>query len=250
MPNILVTNDDGIEAPGLRALVAALEGLGTVYVVAPHRERSAAAQSITIHEPIFYQSTGEREWAVQGTPADAVILALNRLLPEPPALVLSGINYGANLGENVYYSGTVAAAQEGAINGIPSCALSLAARRGGADFTAAAEFSRRLAAVALEEGLPRGVLLSANIPQDWNGGVRFTRQSKKITRNVLREDVDPRGRPFVWLCEQKAIEEVEPDTDYAAVFAGCVSITPLELDRTHSTSLNHLSHWAARLARL
>jgi len=144
----------------------------------------------------------------------------------------------------------VAAAQEGAINGIPSCALSLAARRKGADFTAAAEFSRRLAAVALEEGLPQGVLLSANIPQDWNGGVRFTRQSKKITRNVLREDVDPRGRPFVWLCEQKAIDEVEPDTDYAAVSAGCVSITPLELDRTHSTSLNHLSHWAARLARV
>ncbi len=249
MPNILVTNDDGIDAPGLRALVAALDGLGTIFVVAPHRERSAAAQSITILEPVFFESTGEREWAVQGTPTDAVILALNRLLPEPPDLVLSGINNGGNLGENVYYSGTVAAALEGAINGIPSCALSLTGRCRNPDFAAAAGFARRLAAQALKEGLPQGVMLSVNIPQEWNGSVRFTRQSKKITRNVLREDVDPRGRSFVWLCEQKAVEEVEPDTDYAAVFAGCVSITPLELDRTHPTSLNHLSHWAAHLAK-
>ena len=247
MPNILVTNDDGISAPGLRALVAALDGVATVFVVAPDRERSAAAQSLTLVEPVFYASVAEREWAVEGTPTDAVILALNKLLPERPDLVLSGINNGGNMGENVYYSGTVAAAMEGCINGIPACAISLTGKRKDPDFSGAAKFARELARLALEEPLPKGVMLNANVPTNWNGEVRFTRQSAKVTRNVLKEGADPDGRTFVWLSEQKHIQDVEPDTDYAAVFAGSVSITPLELDRTHPESLNHLSHWAARL---
>ncbi len=249
MPHILVTNDDGIDAPGLRALVAALEDAGSVSVVAPDRERSASAQSITLLEPVFYESVGEREWAVKGTPTDSVILALTRLLPEKPDLVLSGINNGANLGENVYYSGTVAAAIEATINGIPAAAISLTGRRKDPDFTAAAEFARELARLILAEGLPAGVTLNANVPSSWSGGVRFTRQSKKITRNVLKGGTDPRGRTFVWLSEQQSIEGVEPETDYDAIFSGSVSITPLELDRTHTASLNHLSHWCASLAR-
>jgi 5'-nucleotidase len=247
MPNILVTNDDGIDAPGLRALVGALDGIATVYVVAPDRERSAAAQSLTLVEPVFYRSVAEREWAVEGTPTDAVILALNKLLPERPDLVLSGINNGGNLGENVYYSGTVAAAMEGCINGIPACAISLTGKRNEPDFSGAAKFARALAELALKEPLPKGVMLNANVPTNWNGGVRLTRQSPKITRNVLKEGTDPRGRTFVWLSEQKHIDESEPDTDYAAIFAGSVSLTPLELDRTHPEFLNHLSHWAAHL---
>lgn len=249
MPAILVTNDDGINAPGLRALVAALEGLGDVYVSAPDRERSAAAQSITLLDPVFYEQVAEREWAVAGTPTDAVILALNRLLPAKPDVVLSGINHGGNLGENVYYSGTAAAAMEGTINGLAACAISLAGRSPQPDFSGAAAIARGLAEQILAEGLPEGVMLNVNVPLEWGGGVRFTRQSKKITRNYLRDGVDPRGRTFVWLSEQKRIIDVEPDTDYAAVFSGDVSITPLSLDRTHSQSLNHLSHWAAHLRR-
>jgi 5'-nucleotidase len=249
MPTILLTNDDGISAPGLRALHTALEGLGDLYVAAPDRERSASAQSITLLDPVFYEQVAEREWAVAGTPTDAVILALNRLLPGRPDLVLSGINHGGNLGENVYYSGTAGAAMEGTINGLAACAISMVGRSAEPDFSAAAAFARRLADLALAEGLPEGVMLNVNVPAKWSGEVRFTRQSRKITRNLLHEGVDPRGRNFVWLSEQKQINNVEPDTDYAAIFAGAASITPLALDRTHTTSLNHLSHWAERLRR-
>ena len=249
MPTILLTNDDGIAAPGLRALAAALEGLGDIYISAPDRERSASAQSITLLDPVFYEQVAEREWAVAGTPTDAVILALNRLLPGPPDLVLSGINHGGNLGENVYYSGTAAAAMEGTINGYAACAISMVGKRANPDFSAAAAFARALAEQALTEGLTKGVMLNVNIPAEWKGGVRFTRQSKKITRNYLQDGVDPRGRKFVWLSEQKRITDVEPDTDYAAIFAGDASITPLSLDRTHTLSLNHLSHWATKLRR-
>ena len=249
MPTILVSNDDGIDAPGLKALVAAIEGLATVYVVAPDRERSGAAQSITLHEPIFSENVGERAWKVEGTPADSVILALNKFLPKPPDLVLSGINDGGNMGENVYYSGTVAAAMEGCINGISACAISLVNESDVPDFVAAAKFARELAQLALEEPLPKGVMLNANVPNEWNGQVRLARQSAKITRNVLREGTNPEHRKFVWLSEQKHVHDVGADTDYAAIFANCLSLTPLELDRTHPDSIRQLAHWAARLGK-
>ncbi len=247
MANILITNDDGIHAPGLRALVEALEGLGTLSVVAPHLERSAAAQSLTLRQPIFCEKVAEREWAVEGTPADAMILAFHKLLPEPPDLVVSGINRGGNMGENVYYSGTVGAAMEATINHVPAVAISVAHRGQGFQYQQAARFARELAKLILKEGLPQDVLLNVNVPLRWKGGVRFTRQSKKITRNLLQEGVDPRGRTYFWLHEQQATEGIEADTDYAAVHAGAISITPLHLDHTHTTSLNHLSHWARLL---
>jgi 5'-nucleotidase len=245
--HILITNDDGIHAEGLRALVGAMEGLGTVSVVAPSYERSAAAQSLTLRRPVFWDQIAEREWAVEGTPADSVILALNKLLPEPPDLVISGINRGANLGENVFYSGTVGAAMEGAINHVPSIAISLVSKSKDARFDGAAKFARELAQLVLAEGLPDEVLLNVNVPPNWNGSVRFTRQSKKVTRNVLESGKDPRGREFFWLLEQQHIKDVDPASDYAAIFAAATSVTPLLLDRTCSLSLNHLSHWAARL---
>ncbi|MBI1750305.1 MAG: 5'/3'-nucleotidase SurE [Acidobacteria bacterium] len=247
MPHILVTNDDGINAPGLRALVAALEGLGTVSVVAPMEERSGNAQSITLKRPIGVQPAAEREWAIDGTPTDAMIIALNKLFPDPPDLVLSGINSGGNMGENVYYSGTVGAAMEAVIHHIPAAAISVAHKGKDFNYADAARFARNLAELMLKEGMPRGVLLNVNVPNQWTGGVRFTHQSRKITRNVLKEDIDPRGRVHYWLHEQIQKDEVEPETDYAAVFSGAISITPLELDRTHETSLNHLSHWAKLL---
>jgi 5'-nucleotidase len=247
MPNILITNDDGIHAPGLRALVEALKDLATITVVAPSRERSAAAQSLTLRQPIYCDEIAEREYSVDGTPADAMILAFHMLLTAKPDLVVSGINWGGNMGENVYYSGTVGAALEAAINHVPAIAVSLAYRGGDADFGPAARFTRSLAPMILKEGLPPGVILNVNVPQPWNGTVRSTRQSSKITRNLLKPGVDPRGRRYYWLHEQQLIEGVDPDTDMAAIDKGAISITPLELDHTHSPSLEHISNWAKTL---
>src|ERR1700716_2758576 len=153
MPHILLTNDDGIHAAGLKALAAGLKGLGTSSSVAPSREQSGAAQSLTLRQPIVCHPVGEREWAVDGTPADCVIVALHKLLPDKPDLVISGINFGANLGENVYYSGTVGAAREAALHHIPALAMSLCSKKAGVDFGAAARVARATAERMLKEGL-------------------------------------------------------------------------------------------------
>jgi 5'-nucleotidase len=249
MTHILLTNDDGIQAAGLGALAEVLEGFATVSIVAPSQEQSGAAQSLTLRQPIICHKVGERNWAVDGTPADCVIVALHKLLPERPDLVISGINFGANLGENVYYSGTVGAAREAALHHIPALAMSLCSKKAGVDFGGAARVARAAAEMILKQGLPDQVLLSVNVPEPWTGGVKFTRQSKKITRNQLSEGKDPRGRTYFWLFEQKIDRDVAPDTDYAAIFAGEVSVTPLHLDPTHTDSLNHLSHWAGPLGK-
>jgi 5'/3'-nucleotidase len=248
MPNVLLTNDDGYQAQGLRALAEELADFATVSIVAPSREQSGAAQSLTLRQPIVCNQITEREWAIEGTPADCVIVALHKLLPEKPDLLISGINHGANLGENAYYSGTVGAAREGALHHIPSLAVSLCAKKEKVKFENSARVARATAEMILKEGLPDQVLLNVNVPEPWNGNVRFTRQSKKITRNQLNEGKDPRGRSYFWLFEQRIDKDVEPDTDYAAIFSGAVSITPLHLDPTHDESLNHLSHWAQKIA--
>jgi 5'-nucleotidase len=247
MPHILITNDDGIYAEGLRALVVGLQGLGTVSVVAPSQERSAAGQSLTLRQPIFSEQVAEREWSIEGTPADAMIVAMHRLFPQKPDLVVSGINRGGNMGENVYYSGTVGAAMEAVINHVPALAISAVYRTGKFDYARAAQFTRRLAQMVLEKGLQPGVILNVNIPPAWNGAVRFTRQSRKVTRNVLQEGTDPRGRTYYWVSEEELKEGLDPESDYAAVSAGAVSITPLALDRTHDNSLDQLSRWAKPL---
>jgi 5'-nucleotidase len=248
MTHILLTNDDGYHADGLRALAAELADLGTLSVVAPSREQSGKAQALTLRQPIVCNPISERHWAIDGTPADCVIVAVHKLLSEKPDLVISGINHGANLGENAYYSGTVGAAREGALHHIPSIAISLCSKKADAQFANAARVARSAAEMILKEGLPDQVLLNINVPESWSGNVKFTRQSKKITRNQLTEGKDPRGRSYFWLYEQKIDKDVEPDTDYAAIFAGDVSVTPLHLDPTDTQSLNHLSHWAKPLA--
>jgi 5'-nucleotidase len=243
MARILLTNDDGFHAEGLRALVEALAEIATISVVAPNSEQSGKAQSLTLRQPIVCHPMGERQWAVDGTPADCVIVAVCNLLPEKPDLIISGINHGANLGENIYYSGTVGAAREGALHHIPSVAMSLCLRKTAPNFENAARVARAAAEIILKEGLPDQVLLNINVPEPWTGGVKFARQSKKITRNQLTEGKDPRGRSYFWLYEQKIDKDVEPDTDYAAIFSKAVSITPLHLDPTHTESLTELSHW-------
>ena len=246
--HILLTNDDGYGAEGLRLLAEALEDFATVSIVAPFAEQSGTAQSLTLRRPIVVHPKQHRHWGVEGTPADAVIVALHKLLPEKPDLVISGINHGANMGENVYYSGTVGAAREAALHHIPALAVSLCARKSEQNFANAARIARSTAEIILQEGLPDQVLLNINVPEPWSGGVRFTRQSRKITRNQLSHGKDPKGRDYYWIFEHRIDKDIEPDTDYAAVFAGDVSVTPLHLDPTDTESLTNLAHWAEKLA--
>src|SRR5579872_2898382 len=227
---ILVTNDDGIGAPGLNALEQAMMPLGEVTVVAPDSERSGASQSITLYQPLRVKLLDEHHYAVAGTPTDAVILALYQILPEKPDLVVSGINPGANLGENLIYSGTVAAAQEAALHGVPAFAVSLATRRS-QDFSAAASFAVELAGKILKEGLEPGIALNVNVPPGEIRGVRLTRQSQKLSQNLVQKKEDPRGKPYFWLDETLVRRTAEPDSDYAAIFDHEISITPLEVDR-------------------
>jgi len=215
-------------------------------VVAPDREMSGTSQSISVHAPLRVRQLDERHYAVSGTPADTVIIGLYHLLAQKPELVVSGINPGGNLGENVIYSGTVAAAMEAVLHGVPSLAISLASRKQ-LDFSGAAAFAAQLAAKVLEEGLPAGVMLNVNVPRGEVCGVRLTRQSQKISQNLVLEKKDPRGRPYYWLDETVELSEVEPDSDYAAILAHEVSVTPLHVDRTHYPSFNHLSRWLPAL---
>ena len=249
-PRVLLTNDDGYHAQGLRALAEGLKDFAEVDIVAPSWERSGAAQSLTLRQPIICHRIAEKEWAIDGTPADCVIVALHKLLNEPPDLVISGINHGGNLGENVYYSGTVGAAREAVIHHVPGLAISLCSKHVNSNFAPSAQLARKTAELIFRENLPEQVFLNVNVPENWKGGVKFTRQSKKITRTVLREGEDPRGLAYFWLSEQRMDRDMDLDaeSDYAAIFAGEVSITPLHLDPTHTESLNHLSHWAAKLA--
>jgi 5'-nucleotidase len=242
LKRILITNDDGIHAPGIKALEQALAPLGEVTVIAPDKEMSATSQSITLHTPLRIHRIDDRHYAIAGTPADAVILALYHILPQRPDLVVSGINPGGNLGENVCYSGTVGAAMEGVIHHIPSFAISLASRQY-PEFSESAAFAAQLASKILEEGLTPEVCLNVNVPRGEVLGVRGTRQSQKISRNVIREQKDPRGRPHYWLDETIRQDEVEPDSDYGAILAHQISVTPLQVDRTHYPSLNHISCW-------
>jgi 5'-nucleotidase len=246
LKRILITNDDGINAPGIKALEQSLAAVGEVTVIAPDKEMSASSQSITVHTPMRIHRIDDHHYSVTGTPADTVILALYHILPQRPDLVISGINPGGNLGENVAYSGTVGAATEGVIHGIPAFAISLASRKY-LDFSASAAFAAQLAARILEEGLPPGVCLNVNVPRGEVRGVRITRQSQKISRNMIIEQKDPRGRPHYWLDETINRDLAEPDSDYSAIIAHQISVTPLQADRTHYPSLNHLSGWLPSL---
>jgi 5'-nucleotidase len=250
-PRILLTNDDGYQAAGLRALAEELRDFAQVSIVAPSWERSGAAQSLTLRQPIVCHLIEEHQWALDGTPADCVIVAIHKLLKEPPDLVISGINHGANLGENVYYSGTVGAAREAVIHHVPGLAMSLCTRKIDADFAPTARLARHLAELILRDGIRKQIVLNVNVPENWSGGSRLTRQSKKITRNLLREGTDPKGRPYYWLSEQKIDREkdVDPESDYAAVFAAEASITPLHLDPTHAESLVELAGWVEMLEK-
>ncbi len=236
---ILLTNDDGIRAEGLLALERVFSETHEVWTVAPEREQSGASHKLTLSAPLRVFERGPRRFAVEGTPTDAMYLALYHLLPERPDLVFSGVNHGPNMGEDVLYSGTVAAAMEGALAGIPSVALSLAAFRD-FRFDAAAEAARRIAA-RLERGGPErgewadGKLLNVNVPQDAVAKrleFRLTRLGKRRYRQSVEEFRNPRGKRFYWIGGNPDGSEPMENGDIDAVERGFVSVTPLTLDMT------------------
>jgi len=239
---ILISNDDGIRSEGIKSLAAAMRRLGTVYVVAPDRERSAAGHSLTLHRPLRIEDLGRRTYAVDGTPTDCVSIAVNGILPIRPDIVVSGINRGANLGEDVTYSGTVSVAMEAMLMGIPSFAISLAGRDN-YDFRASAAFAVRLARHILRKGLPKDTLLNVNCPAvEKIKGHRITRQGKRFFSDNIVEKLDPRGRKYYWIGGDMLRWEGGEDTDFHAVSKGYISITPLHLDLTNYSSMKELEH--------
>lgn len=248
---VLVTNDDGIDADGLHALVRACERVGEVTVVAPHHDRSASGHSITLHKPLRVTparipGSQAAAFAATGTPADCVLLAVYALLPSRPDVVVCGINLGPNVGHDLTYSGTVSGAMEAAILGIPAIAVSLDAERD-PRYEVAARFAAALAQEVSRRGIPPDALLNVNVPNldaEHIRGVRVTRQSGRRYRSRLERRTDPRGRPYYWIVgERPTSEEEEPGTDSHALRHGFVSVTPLQMDLTHPALLSAVTGW-------
>ncbi|MCS6966429.1 MAG: 5'/3'-nucleotidase SurE [Candidatus Kapabacteria bacterium] len=245
---ILVTNDDGIEAAGLHALADALRPLGEVVIVAPDRQQSAVGHALTVSEPLRvvpFRSNGQHVgYAVNGTPADCVKLAVTSLLPWRPDVVASGINHGRNTAVNILYSGTVSAATEGTLLGIPSLAFSLDAYQPEVDFRAASLIARYLVQHLPQLGVPLGTLLNVNIPAlplEQIRGIRVTRQGASVWRDWYERRRDPWGREYFWLAGEYLLADGIPDADDVALVQGYVSITPIRYELTDFELLEPLS---------
>jgi 5'-nucleotidase len=247
---LLCTNDDGILAHGLACLVRAAEPLGEVTVVAPDREQSATSHSLTLHHPVRPVLRGERRYQVDGTPTDCVMLAVEALMPDRPDFVLSGINHGQNMGEDVLYSGTVAAAMEGLSLGVPAIAVSYAGGDLRADVSRLDEqvetLSELLRHVTSLPAFPKDTLLNINLPPiDGNGikGVRLTRLGRRVYSNSIAPMRDPWGREIYWIGGGSLTWTGEADSDFQAVQDGYVSVTPLHLDLTNRDVLDAAASW-------
>lgn len=245
-PLILVTNDDGVYAPGLRVLYEAAQSLGHAVIVAPETDNSAVSHSLTMNRPLRVVELEQDIYTLSGTPTDCVTLAINKILPRKPDLLVSGINPGANLGDDISYSGTVSAAIEGTMYGIPSIAFSL---EGSVpfDFTVASAVAWKLASMALTFGLPENTLLNVNIPPlaaSEMKGIRFTRQGKRVYENAIQETFDPWGRKHYWIGGGIVHWSGDGSTDERAVRSGYISVTPIQLDLTNHSGLDYLEqHW-------
>jgi len=236
---ILVSNDDGVDSKGLRTLVQVLRTIGRTVVVAPDRERSAAGHSLTLHKPLRVHALRKDVYSVNGTPTDCITLGIHTILKETPSLLVSGINCGSNLGDNITYSGTVSAAMEGSLLGIPSMAVSLT-NSGRLRFKAAAVVTLRLAEKVLRNGLPPGTFLNVNVPNippDQIQGVRVTTLGKRVFKDPVTEKKDPRGRPYYWIGGEEVVWKRGENSDYEAIEQCYVSVTPLHLDLTHHAVL-------------
>lgn len=244
IPRILITNDDGIHAEGIMALEAVMRQIGEVYVIAPESEQSGASHSLTLSRPLRIRQIDERHWTVDGTPTDCVTFALNQiLLPnERPDICVSGINHGANLGDDATYSGTVAGAMEATILGIPGLAFSLVANRSH-DFTESARVAREVTSKALEYGIPKGTLLNVNIPKRVPAGIKVTKQGFKNATPVISEHIDPRGKLYYWIGEERVGFRAEGGTDFEAIDEGYVSVTPMRSDLTNHLVLEEMKTW-------
>lgn len=240
---ILVSNDDGIHGPGLEVLERVAASLSDdVWVAVPETEQSGAGHSLTLHQPLRIREVEPRRFAIAGTPTDSVLLAVNHILTDrKPDLVLSGINRGANLGEDVHYSGTVAAAMEGTLLGLPTIALSqIFASPDPVKWHTAERFAAEIIAKLTSQGWPRNVLMNINFPDvepDNVSGVEMTSQGKRKIGDGLVERHDPRGRPYIWIGPQRSGGEAPRGTDIEAVGRGAVSITPLNVDLTDTATL-------------
>lgn len=253
-PLILISNDDGIRAEGIRILKETLRKIGHVVVVAPDREQSASSHSLTLHRPLRVFRHAPDEFSVDGTPTDCITLALHEVLKKKPDLIVSGINLGANLGDDVHYSGTVSAAVEGTLMGIASIAVSLVVwGEGPRHFLTAAEFSLRLCKKVLNSGrdlksslLPRGAVLNVNVPNvpvKKIRGYRMTKLGKRNYGEVIFEKTDPRGKKYYWIGGDERTFENIPGSDGNAIQEKRISITPLQVDLTHYPLLDELQGW-------
>ena len=244
---ILLTNDDGIHAPGLAVLERIAAALSDdVWVCAPAEENSGAGHSLTLHMPVRLQRHGERRFAVTGTPTDAVNLALRKLFADKaPDLVISGVNNGENLADDITYSGTVSAAMEAALAGIPAVAMSQALRDSGQGFSAAEGWASKVLAPLLDLQMARRTVVNVNFPALAAGdvkGVRVVRQGfHDYARGSLIEGADPRGRPYFWFGLHDIEHTLDHGTDLEAVGEGFIAITPLQLDLTHHASIGSLA---------
>ena len=243
---ILVTNDDGVSSPGLLALRRAMAEVAETVVIAPERNWSAASAARTFFDPLRVDLTaladGSPAYVCTGTPGDCVALAALGVIDRRPDLVVSGINIGANLAQDVTYSGTVAAAMEGIVSGIPSIAISLHGRRDD-DFGPAGRFAARLASEVHRRGLDPEVLLNVNVPAGEVNGVAITRLGKRIYRDELVIRHDPRGRPYYWIGGAEPEGSLDEGTDTAAIANGYISVTPIHFDLTNSRWLDELRRW-------
>jgi len=247
---LLISNDDGILAHGLDCLIRAARPLGDVSVVAPDREQSATSHSLTLHHPLRPVKLGDQRWQVDGTPTDCVMLAIEALLPEKPDFVLSGINHGPNMGEDVLYSGTVAAAMEGLALGVPSIAFSFAGRVLHAEHSLISDhidnLTKLIAHLTSLPKFPENTLLNVNIPAipaDELKGVRLTRLGRRVFSDSLTPMKDPWGRDIFWIGGGSVAWSGSEDSDFRAVKEGYISVTPLHLDLTAKDRLEDSEQW-------
>ena len=241
---ILITNDDGYHSDGIIALEEALSDIGDVYVVAPESEQSGASHSLTLSRPLRIRQIDGRHWIVDGTPTDCVTFALNRIIDasERPHICVSGINHGANLGDDATYSGTVAGAMEATILGVPGIAFSLVSSRSH-DFRESMKVARAVVERALRGELPDGTLLNVNVPKGEPKGMKITKQGFKAAQPVITEHIDPRGKPYYWISEIRNGFRAEGNTDFEAIDEGFVSITPMRSDLTNHSAIELMQNW-------
>lgn len=248
---ILVSNDDGYLAPGLARLAQALRAIADVEVVAPDRDRSGASNSLTLDRPLRARRGENGFLYVDGTPTDCVHLAITGLMEQEPDMVIAGINRGANLGDDVIYSGTVAAAVEGRFLGRPAIAISLVGHDG-KNFDTAAEMALRLVKQLEIDPLPADTILNVNVPDvPWSqlAGIEATRLGHRHKAEPVVRAADPHGRPVYWVGAPGAEADAGPGTDFHAIRRGCVAITPLQVDLTRYTALDQVTSWLKRLDR-